>query len=186
MRVARQICPDFVVRPEQKETINDIFRWCMMLIGKLDPGKGLWLCGNIGVGKSTMLRIVKEFCKRVRPLDEQGKQYSFCIVTEAELCAMYAKEGYKGIEKYVDSRRLAIDDIGIVDYPVNHYGTTLNVIQHFLQTRYDKRHKGFTHVTTNISKEECIKLYGVRVYDRCKEMFNIVEFPQGKTFRKSN
>lgn len=184
MRVARQVCPQYEVREEQKETINDIFRWCMRLPGRYNPGKGLWICGNIGTGKSTMLAIVKEFCKMVRPI-ECGRFYSFRTVTESELCSMFANEGFRGIEDFADSHRLAIDDIGIVDYPINHYGTTLNVIQYMLQTRYDKRHNAFTHVTTNITREECCSLYGVRVYDRCKEMFNIVEFPPGKTFRKN-
>jgi len=183
MRVAAAECPGFSVLPEQRETVNDIFRWCMMLDGKHSPDKGLWLYGNIGTGKSTMLRIVKEFCKMVRPPGNNGRIYSFAIVNAVDICARFSARGFPGIEDYIGSSRLAIDELGSEVIPTGYYGTPLNVIQHLLQGRYDRKHSSFTHVTTNISLKQISSMYSPRIYDRCKEMFNFVEF-KGKTFRK--
>lgn len=40
-----------------------------------------------------------------------------------------------------------------------------------------------THGTTNLKVEELEKKYGKRVYDRMKEMFNVILW-EGESFRK--
>ncbi|MCM1452660.1 MAG: hypothetical protein NC102_10395 [Clostridium sp.] len=183
LRVANEVCPGYALRDEHKPLVNDIFRWCMMLDGKLDTAKGLWLYGNIGTGKSTMLEIVKRFCSSVRPKDKKGFPYCFRTTAAVEICGEFAKGGFEGIQTYIDSPRQALDDIGMECVPTGHYSTSLNVIQYILHRRYDKRFDSFTHVTTNLTFEQAAKRYDARIYDRCKEMFNFVEFT-GKTFRK--
>lgn len=180
--MARQICPDYRITQEQKLVINDIFNWCLMLQGNLDPNKGLWLHGDIGSGKTTMLKIVKRFCHDVRP-KVNGDYYSFRISNAIEVCGEFSQKGYAGIETYIDSRQQAFDEIGSECAPTAYYGTVENVFQYILQRRYDRRHESFTHVTTNFTKEQVIDRYDARIYDRCKEMFNFVEF-NGITFRK--
>lgn len=182
VKVARQICPDYRITQEQKLVINDIFNWCLMLQGNLDPNKGLWLHGDIGSGKTTMLKIVKRFCHDVRP-KVNGDYYSFRISNAIEVCGEFSQRGYSGIETYIDSRQQAFDEIGSECAPTAYYGTVENVFQYILQRRYDRRHESFTHVTTNLEKQQIIDRYDARIFDRCKEMFNFVEF-NGVTFRK--
>ena len=76
---ARKICPDFEIRDDLKATYSDIVHWAMMdYDGNLDPDKGLFIWGEVGTGKSTMLRIIREFCRIVRqPVD--GMRYYFRI-----------------------------------------------------------------------------------------------------------
>lgn len=62
LEVCRTICPQFQIADNMKSLLNDIMRWCLMLDGKYDPDKGLWLWGGIGTGKSTMLEIVRGYC----------------------------------------------------------------------------------------------------------------------------
>jgi len=150
--------------------------------GNLDPFKGLLLMGDIGVGKSTMLQIVRRFCKKYRPLDKERREYSFRIVRCDAVCQDYAKEGYGGIESCINSRRMAFDELGSETVPVSHYGSPLNVMQYILSARYDRRFESFTHATTNFTREDIIQVYGERAYDRCKEMFNFVEM-RGESFR---
>ena len=182
MQVARHICPEYRVTDEQRQVINDIFQWCLMMQGNLKPHKGLWLHGDIGSGKTTMLQIVKQFCHDVRP-KFNGDYYSFRISNAIEVCGEFSRKGYSGIETYIESRRQAFDEIGSECSPTGYYGTVENVFQYILQRRYDRRHEGFTHATSNLTEEQITERYGPRIYDRCKEMFNFVEF-NGVTFRK--
>lgn len=180
--IARQVCPDVDFSKWDKETLNDIFNWCCMLPGRLDINKGLFLWGNIGTGKSTMLRIVREFTKQLGIRRDNGC-YSFGMSHADEVCSAYQKEGIVGIEAFIKSRAQAFDELGSESIPTGHYGTNCNVMQKVLQSRYDSRTTSLTHVTTNLSSEGITAAYGARIWDRCKEMFNFVEF-KGKTFRR--
>lgn len=154
-----------------------------MIPGRLDPSKGLWLHGDIGSGKTTMLKIIKNFCRKFRPGIDAGNPYSFRISNAIEVCSKFAHEGYSGIQTFIDSRAQAFDEIGSESSPTGYFGTAENVFQYILQRRYDNRHNSFTHVTTNFTVPEIKKLYSPRIYDRCREMFNFVEF-NGTSFRK--
>ena len=147
----------------------------------LELHKGLWLWGNIGTGKSTMLEIIKDFCKIVRP-KQNGWAYSFRINNVIDVCSDFSVGGYGAIKTYIDSNRQAFDEIGSETIPTGHYGTGENVMQYILQRRYDRRFSSFTHATSNISPGDIKQLYGARIYDRCREMFNFVEM-RGKSFR---
>lgn len=199
MKVARSICPQFVVREEYKPILNDIVLYCLNVGGNLNPRKGLWLWGDIGTGKTTLLHIVREFCSAVRPADSDGGCYSFRITNAIDVCARFADKGYEGIKTYIESdpekyigmytinlniSRQAFDEIGSEARITQHYGCAENVFQYILQRRYE-RHDGFnniTHVTTNLEPSQIADVYGARIYDRCKEMFNFIPI-RGKTFR---
>lgn len=183
VKTARDICPEWKVAPEQREAINAIFTWCMDIPGKLDLDKGLWLCGNNGTGKSTLLRIIKNFCKEAGKKDSYGNDYGFRIVSVPELCGIYETKGRSGIEEYIVNKRQAFDELGAEETVTGHFGTPLNVMQYILLGRYDRRYKDFTHVTTNLTLDDVKAQYGDRVYDRCKEMFNLIHLG-GKTYRK--
>lgn len=155
--------------------------------GNLDPDKGLLLWGDIGTGKSTMLRIIRDFCGIIRPRID-GNRYYFRINNVIDVCADYADEsadgGYRGIRRYIDSPRQAFDELGSETVPTGRYGNFENVMQYVFQSRYDNRHHQFTHATTNLTVEQIKDVYNERIYDRFKEMFNFVAL-RGKTFRKN-
>ena len=66
MQCAVAVCPGFTVREEMKPAYNDIVHWAVMdYDGNLDPDKGLLIWGDIGTGKSTMLKIIREDRKSV-------------------------------------------------------------------------------------------------------------------------
>lgn len=183
VKIAREICPAWKVAPEHREVINAIFEWCMDIPGNLDLEKGLWLWGNNGTGKTTLLHIVKRFCARIGKRDSCGDVYGFRIVNTSEICGAYERDGRGGIEKYIVSRRQAFDELGSEEIPTGHFGTPLNVMQYILQGRYDRRFGDFTHVTTNLTLDDVMRRYEARIYDRCKEMFNLIHLG-GKTYRQ--
>ena len=182
LKKANEVCPGFQLPDEMKPVLNDLFNWCVMLPARLDPHKGLWLWGNIGTGKSTMLEIVRQFCYDVRPKDIDGNYYSFRITSVNDVCRDFMDSNYKGVQTYITSNRQAFDDLGTEPSRLNYYGTTVNVMEYVLLGRYERRHESFTHVTTNLSPKQIREVYGERVYDRAKEMFNFVEMA-GATFR---
>lgn len=190
--VAKAICPKFQVREELKDIYKDIFHWCVMdRFGNLDPNKGLWLNGNVGVGKTTLLYIVEEFCKRYRPRDSKGFPYSFGKKSASEFYMLFCgdDDDQREFEDYLESYKLLIDDIGVESESGNNYGKKANVIEYVLEQRYilfqREVYAGrtfFTHVTTNLTMEQIRDHYGIRVFDRVKDMFNVVTMC-GKTFR---
>ena len=147
--------------------------------GNLDPDKGLFIWGEVGTGKSTMLRIIREFCRIVRqPVD--GMMYYFRINNVIDICADYADEspngGYRAIKEYINCPRQAFDELGSETKPTGRWGNFENVMQYIFHQ--------FTHVTTNYTPDQIAEYYGARIYDRFKEMFNFVAL-RGRTFRKS-
>lgn len=194
LEVCKTICPKFQIRDSMKPLLNDIVRWCLMLDGKLDPDKGLWLWGDIGTGKSTMLEIVRDYCHMVRrPVCYREKDnprtmrrdpwaYSFRITNASYVAGMFAKEGYPGIEEYITSCRQAFDEVGRECIPTGFFGNMENVFQYIFQRRYDIRRGDFTHVTSNLAPEQIGEIYGDHIYDRCFEMFNFVQM-SGESWR---
>ena len=194
LEVCRTICPQFQIADNMKSLLNDIMRWCLMLDGKYDPDKGLWLWGGIGTGKSTMLEIVRGYCHLVRrPVcyrekDKPGTMrrdpcaYSFRITNASYVAGMFAKEGYHGIEEYITSCRQAFDEVGRECIPTGYFGNMENVFQYIFQRRYDIRRGDFTHVTSNLAPEQIGEIYGDHIYDRCFEMFNFIQM-SGESWR---
>lgn len=174
-----------------KPLLNDLTRWCLMLDGKYDPDKGLWLWGDIGTGKSTMLEIVRKYCNLKRPpvayrdtrqMRADKWHYGFRITNASYVAGTFAREGYPGIEEYITTCRQAFDEVGRECIPTGFFGNMENVFQYIFQRRYDLRHGDFTHVTSNLSPGQIGTVYGYHIYDRCIEMFNFVEM-SGESWR---
>lgn len=188
--MAKEIEPNWYARDDHKMVINNIFNWCIKVKGNLDINKGLWLFGNIGTGKSTLLAIVKEFCKEYRgqyySLEYKAyKPYTYRITNVIDVCGAYQRDGYNGIDIFVNGQCQAFDEIGSESIPMGHFGTAENVMQYILQRRYDHYKSAdtyITHATSNLSPEQIIERYGERIYDRCREMFNFVPI-LGASFR---
>lgn len=177
-----------------KPLLNDLVRWCLMLDGRYDPQKGLWLWGDIGTGKSTMLHIIRDYCRIMRPpayyrendnpraMRKDPLPYGFRITNASYVSGMFAKDGYPGIEEYITYIRQAFDEVGRECVPTGFYGNMENVFQYIIQRRYDIRRNDFTHITSNLSPDQIGEMYGDHIYDRCFEMFNFVQM-SGESWR---
>jgi len=103
--------------------------------------------------------------------------------TASELANIYATDGQPALIQYAaDDVNIVIDEFGREPIPASNYGTKMNVLQFLMQLRYDHRRTSVTHITTNISPDSLVSLYGDYVADRCKEMFNFIEF-KGESLR---
>lgn len=174
LKVARSVCPGFVVDDENRKVVGDLFNYFMKQQGELDLRKGLWIEGTLGTGKTTLLRVFSQF------LIEQRCGF---LVHLCPTIAVEYGEG-KGLDKYTYGRdcypyhavSMGFDELGREMIPVFHYGTSLNVMQYVLLARYTLwQEQGVrTFVTTNCDAEDTERLYGDFIRDKRREMFNVV------------
>lgn len=180
--------PRFNPDKADRRVLNTVFGWvwrydpCNIL--KVDYDKGFFLYGDLGRGKTMTMKAMREYmnsvCRRYKTEDYRLKAW---MKSASELANIYATDGQPALIKYTDEDvNLVIDEFGREPIPANSYGTKMNVLQFILQLRYDNRHKSVTHITTNLQPDNLEPLYGDYVADRCKEMFNFIEF-NGKSLR---
>lgn len=161
-----------------------------------DLNKGLFLMGGVGVGKTT---IMKMFIKNQR--------FSYRVDSCRDVEANYSAYGDEYLQKVSTNLIVAVnsdpfghqaigycfDDLG-TESDGKHYGKGKNVMADVILNRYDNKLMTdqfgnplylHTHITTNLSAAEVKTLYGSRVTDRIREMFNIIKFPgDAKSRRK--
>lgn len=155
--------------------------------------KGICLVGGVGVGKTT---LIKKFIS--------NQTQSFVVKNCREIAEEYEKNGELAVDKYYTTIHtgspdnfygqselgICFDDLG-TDTPKKNYGNLKNTMGDILLARYDKLivHKKIspqmTHLTTNLSSDEIETIYGSRVRDRLREMFNWITFdPKSPSRRK--
>ena len=175
---------------ENRETITDLLLYFggkkefekSERINTPSLDKGILLVGNIGSGKTTLMRIMKEL--RITSIPFQSKSCR-------EIAQLYVLNGIEAIQNYglkavkfqngkCKMRHILFDDLG-TESNMSFYGNKLNVMEEVLMDRYNHfiNHGLITHITTNLSLDEIKDTYGDRLESRIHEMFNIV--PLGAT-----
>jgi DNA replication protein DnaC len=148
----------------------------------LDMKKGILLSGDIGNGKTSLMQFFKS--NQLQP---------FRIEKMLEVTSDYKISGEASMKSYsqnikatpniygLDTVGYCFDDIGTEEIPARHYAETKNVFAEIILNRYELPHNS-THATTNKDVKELETIYGSRVYDRMKEMFNVIIF-EHESFR---
>jgi len=139
--------------------------------------KGIYLEGNIGVGKTL---IMTAYCNLLVRLKVKAKiyiQHSKSIIRDItqhpelidETGNIFIKEkpvlGYAG-------RIMMIDDLGKEPALVNNYGTQTAPMEEIIVARYNNR--TLTFATGNIKFDEFEMVYTKSVHERMKELFNVM------------
>lgn len=143
----------------------------------LNLGKGIFLNGPVGAGKTTLMRLVGL-------LAVPGREHKMRSCREVSF--EFARDGFETIERY--SKRCyhaatnlpltyCFDDLGL-EQRVQHFGNNCQVMGEILLSRYDffMSHGMLTHVTSNLTAEDIEKTYGGRIRSRMRGMFNLVTF----------
>lgn len=148
------------------ETIED-FEWLPEYDEIVDwlcdnKGKGICLAGSNGRGKSNIINSV---------LPLIFKAYHKKILNPYNAREMFGKR----LEWAV-----VIDDMG-QDSIVNNYGNTIDPVELAI-CHCEERMKPL-FMSTNLTKEQILKRYGIRVLDRINRLCRIVVF-KGESFRK--
>jgi altronate hydrolase len=169
-----------------KGSVDGLYFWghpfgCSQLGGDLEqtrklltalvhhPNAGGVLCLALGCENLTM----NLFLEGLGEYDPERVKFLTCQNVEDEV-----EEGGKIIHELAEyASQFKREPI-----PASNYGTKMNVLQFLFQLRYDKRRSTITHITTNLTPDRLEPLYGDYVADRCKEMFNFIEF-NGESLR---
>lgn len=182
-RIVYSVCPEFVVDAHNREVMNDLFFYVNDKPGNLDPKKGILLWGNVGTGKSTIIKIIGEELR----YRNQGYKTVNCsyLATQFSAIGLDALNQSTYNEGSMGARPVnrAFDELGREPIPAKHYGNELNVMQYIFQCRYELRSVVRTFATTNIAPVSLANIYGDYIFDRINEMFNIVEL-NGASRRK--
>lgn len=156
--------------------------------------KGILLFGGVGVGKTFIMSVFRI-----------NQVHSYQVVSCQDVEGAYArcgderneKTGEVGLKKYYGlvsitppnmygqtQHGFLFDDLGQENTATKFYGTERNVMMEVLAQRYKNGLFTSTHITTNLSADQIKEMYGVRVADRMKEMFNLISFPEHAKSRR--
>lgn len=146
---------------------------------KASLSKGLFISGDLGVGKTKLFEIIKATGV------ELYKQYGFKktlfknISCVSFVAAYMVSSQRKHLEFNLSSfykNRLVIDDLGVENKAFNSY----ELLEQLLFERH--RYEALTFITTNISMTNVLERYGSRIADRIPQMCNIITW-KGESFR---
>lgn len=181
------VCPTWIWKPEFSKQFNAVTAWIAGIprLGnsqEIDPQRGLWLMGNMGTGKSTLMRAIAHFCAVYSDPRSPNLPRHMYWRHAKDIASGYEERGAAYLTHLCENiDTLIIDDLGTEPAATLRYGNALNVVEEILSRRYDKRK--MTMVTTNLKMEEIRKNYRDRIFDRVRESFNVLEF-LGTSHRK--
>lgn len=184
--------PNFSIESEVlKSAYKQSYEVIFSGITKNTQSKGLLIIGSIGCGKTFMMKIYQKVFL--------GSLRGFKIVNSGILIDMLDEISVSEIKErygYGCKMDLYIDDIGVKYAVSSRYGNKVNIISEILLERYELFvNEGWkTHLSTNLIPKNNSEIedennptiqsvYGSRVYDRIKEMCELIVF-NGKSLRK--
>lgn len=142
-----------------------------------DLNKGLYVTGNVGIGKTELLLPFRRMLSGY-PANYFHNGYEM-YATANQIASAYDRNGEEGIAPYISTKTLFIDDLGR-EPQSKYYGKAVEALELVFSGRYDlskREKKVVTHVTTNIINAEIIEeRYGDYIRSRFKELFNKVHW----------
>lgn len=175
----------FPMDREKSKVIDDLTRYFLGFEGELDLNKGIYLVGDFGSGKTSLMKIYQNFLQYFK-----APQYFQMIgsedVTELGRTAPdQLKQFYR--------KNCCFDDLGHDAFVVKNYGNPIMPFDQILRHRYRAFvEKGLiTHFTANFFiKETDPEISSLSdflpplIIDRLMEMVQVVELP-GKSLRSN-
>ena len=184
---------DLILDDNNKDIFKNLLLYFLGEEGEYDLKKGICLTGSYGTGKSSIFRIFHEYLRTNFPFNKNLFRISSIedIISDSTnddfLNSVYlfnCKENEVGSKLY-NPKNILINEFGH-KYDMKVYGTNVNeLIDMFLMKRYDiyQQYGRLTHMTTNFDAKQLNGLFHPKIYDRFKEMINIIPL-NGKSHRK--
>jgi DNA replication protein DnaC len=183
--------PEFKYTETNKPLLNMLMAYFLqderILEHNINPFKGILLVGKKGCGKTTIFNVFKCF------LDQLGDVYfrNMVITSIDKLKQSQLITGH--LDKFLyntlptgapSPRELVVNELGFI-YESKHYGVSFQeTMINFIMLRYEifQEYGILTHGTSNYDTSELEKIFDPMVYDRMKEMFNVIHL-DGESFR---
>lgn len=171
---AKEYEPEFVLDDHFKEILAalNLFFWRDPEFETKGYGslkKGLFITGNVGVGKTLLMRLFivnPTAILKIISTNRVADVYQECGIDR--LLDEYARPHNPG--------HICFDDLGAERIGVKHMGNEINVMEQIILTRYDIKKHCLTHFTSNLDANQIEAMYGTRVRSRLREMVNFFEF----------
>lgn len=172
--------------------VADVAQW----LTSDDSTFGLFLCGNRGNGKTTLVKAMKSLYNYLhsdegyRTREDRFPPYGFEIITAKELVLLAksynnrTRDNAAEVGRYKrlrDVEVLCVDDLGTEPRDSLSYGDCVNAAMDMVNYRYEAQL--CTMATSNLAADEIRQYYDERFADRFREMMRIVNFGNEKTFR---
>lgn len=189
----------FQATPSYTQHLTTIAQW---LTDTATPTFGLFLCGNRGNGKSTIVRALQSLLFWLRsagdtPADPQlaalcSYTPGFDIITAKELVRLAKaynnptrdnRNDYERYKRILNIEILAIDDLGAEPSESIHYGDYVTASKDIISHRYNLQLT--TIATSNLAPDEIKGYYDERIADRFREMMLIIDFGNEPSFRST-
>lgn len=183
--------PKFTLTKHNKEVIKIlVYYFCNVEHPSINLRKGIYFRGPVGTGKTTLMRAFSTWCPysifrmaNCRYIQKQAVKNGFDALNKYSEQSYFFKHGnYHHSNGYII---YCFDDFGAENIS-KFYGNEINVMEELMQDRYDQfKLSGMkTHVTSNLKDGNLMEeLYGPRVRDRIREMFNFIDIDE-PTHRK--
>ncbi len=169
---AERMAGSFVIDKENEQAMGQLAAWLAREPPPdMDANKGLLLVGNVGTGKTLLMRALRAAMSEV-----WGVQFG--IKPCSELVREYGDLGYEGVEKWIDGKHVCFDDLGTENREAIHYGKRTNLMAEVIESRYTRltsNGRCWTHFTTNLGAKDIKDLYGERVYSRILHICNVIK-----------
>lgn len=146
---------------------------------------GLYLGGNVGNGKTTMLKAIRNIFVylieheklRYREGDKYPQFYKI-----SDVATLMSEGGSKNeFREIVSTQYLFLDDVGEEPTEIKRYGTTIRPLYKIIDYRYENMLPTF--LSSNLTASDIEKKYNdIRLTDRMYEMFKVIGF-KGGSFR---
>ncbi|MBK8516004.1 MAG: ATPase [Saprospiraceae bacterium] len=150
-------------------------------------GKGLFLSGKTGVGKTVHMKLVRQFMHykeryKMKSCQQLALEY---MDHGSQILTQYGRNYVDHVDRSTINQAYCFDDIGTED-EVKHYGTNANVLGQIIMMRYElfQGRKILTHFTSNLTAPQIEKYYGERVRSRLREMCNWIEYKSTSTDKR--
>jgi len=144
---------------------------------KIDLHKGLLLMGPVGCGKSSLMKIMSNYCSFAdRPTFRACNEVVLDFNNRGYACInQYTKHSFMSYTSV--PRVFCFDDLGTEGMGY-HFGCSTNVMGEILLSRYNYfvARRMITHITTNMDSSGLEAIYGPVLCSRMREMFNQITF----------
>jgi hypothetical protein len=157
----------FEMTDELRPKLLFIFNWILGIDIKISDNKGINLSGNIGLGKSAILKAVHNLIIQIYQCNSK-------FITANSIARLFKNSSDEDseikINQLISCHLLFIDDIGTEDRKV--YDSF--PIQEIIRERYDKRK--ITSFTTNLEPPQLIDRYTASIEDKLNHGTYRIEF----------